>query len=241
MKFEREYYVGVKDIGIKNEMTNYAYLSFFEEIASMHSATIGYGVNDIEKNKKVCLLMEWKLKVIERPKYGDKINVKTWARPVEKQQYFTYRDFEMYQGTKKVAIATSKWILFDIEKNKITKITDDIINLYCPEEKNVFEEKEIKKLKEPDFLQEFILYNVKRSDIDVNKHMHNLNYLKLAYETLPEKIYYNPEKDNVRIMYKHQILFGEEVKSYYTSNENKDIITIKSKDDSVLHAIVELS
>ena len=97
MKFEREYYVGVKDIGIKNEMTNYAYLSFFEEIASMHSATIGYGVNDIEKNKKVWLLMEWKLKVIERPKYGDKINVKTWARPVEKHQYFTYRDFEMYQ------------------------------------------------------------------------------------------------------------------------------------------------
>ncbi len=42
-------------------------------------------------------------------------------------------------------------------------------------------------------------------------------------------------------MYKHQILLGDKVKCYYTNIENKDIITIKSKDDSILHAIVELS
>lgn len=71
--------------------------------------------------------------------------------------------------------------------------------------------------------------------------MHNLNYLKLAYEALPEEVYYSKEKDNVRIMYKHQILLGDKVKCYYTNIENKDIITIKSKDDSILHAIVELS
>ena len=92
-----------------------------------------------------------------------------------------------------------------------------------------------------DELNSYIEYDVKRSDIDVNKHMHNLNYLKLAFEALPEEVYYSKEKDNVRIMYKHQILLGDKVKCYYTNIENKDIITIKSKDDSILHAIVELS
>lgn len=241
MKFEREYYVGIKDVGLNNKMSNYGILSCLEEIASSHSDKVGYGVNDIESKKKVWLLMDWKLKVIERPEYGSKIKVETWARPIEKRPFSTYRDFKMFNNGKISAIGTSKWILFDLETNKIAKITEDIIDLYKPEPEKVFEKDEIEKLKEVDELNSYIEYDVKRSDIDVNKHMHNLNYLKLAYEALPEEVYYSKEKDNVRIMYKHQILLGDKVKCYYTNIENKDIITIKSKDDRILHAIVELS
>ena len=241
MKFEKEYYVEIKDIGLKNKMTNYAFLSKLEEIASDHSNTVGYGVKDIEKKKKAWLLMDWKLKVIERPEYGQKLKVKTWARPIEKQLFFTYRDFEIFEGEKRVAIATSKWILFDLETNRIGKITDDIIKLYHPEKECVFEESDIEKIKEKTEIGQAISYEVKRSDIDINKHMHNLNYLQLAYEALPEDIYFGEEKNNVRIMYKHQILLGDKVKCYYINSNGKDIITIKSEDDRVLHSIVELS
>ena len=186
----------------------------------------------------ICLLI---ILSVERPEYGSKIKVETWARPIEKRPFSTYRDFKMFNNGKISAIGTSKWILFDLETNKIAKITEDIIDLYKTEPEKVFEKDEIEKLKEVDELNSYIEYDVKRSDIDVNKHMHNLNYLKLAYEALPEEVYYSKEKDNVRIMYKHQILLGDKVKCYYTNIENKDIITIKSKDDSILHAIVELS
>ena len=241
MKFEREYYVGIKDIGLKNQMTNYAFLSFLEEIASAHSDEVGYGVNDIETKKKVWLLMDWKLEVFKRPKFGAKLKVKTWARPIGKQPFSTYRDFEIYEEDKKVGIATSKWILFDLETNRIAKITDDIIDLYSPKEENVFEETEIKKLKEPQNLEKYIYYDIKRSDIDINKHLHNLNYLKLAYETLPEDVYMGEERKNLRIMYKHQILFGDKVKCYYNKIDEKEVVTIKSEDNSILHAIIELS
>lgn len=241
MKFEKEYVVGVKDIGLNNQMTNLGFLGFLEEIACAHSNVVGYGVNDIETKKKVWLLMDWKLKVFERPKYGDTLKVKTWARPIGKHVFYTYRDFEVFDGENKVAIATSKWVLFDLETNKIGKITDDIIELYNPENEQVFEENEISKIREPEEHNSQIEYEVKRADIDINKHMHNLNYLKLAYETLPEKVYFGEEKKNIRIMYKHQILLGESVKCYYTEQDDKNIITIKSHNDSILHAIIELS
>ena len=112
MKFEREYYVGIKDVGLNNKMSNYGILSCLEEIASSHSDKVGYGVNDIESKKKVWLLMDWKLKVIERPEYGSKIKVETWARPIEKRPFSTYRDFKMFNNGKISAIGTSKWILF---------------------------------------------------------------------------------------------------------------------------------
>ena len=84
MKFEKEYFVGIKDIGKENHATNAGFLSFLEEIASNHSATVGYGVNDIQTKNKVWLLMDWKLQVFERPQYGDALKIKTWARPIEK-------------------------------------------------------------------------------------------------------------------------------------------------------------
>jgi len=96
MKFESKYYVGIRDIGINNKITNVAILGFLEEIGSAHSATCGYGVNDIETKKRAWLIMDWKLKVFERPKYGDEITIKTWSRPIEKHPFYTYRDFEVY-------------------------------------------------------------------------------------------------------------------------------------------------
>ena len=241
MKFEEEYTVGVKDIRLDNKATNFAILSFLEEVASSHSSTVGYGVNDINEKKKVWLLMDWKLQVFERPRYGDKLLVKTWGRPIEKHIFYTYRDFEVFLNGKLIAIATSRWVLFDLNTNKITKITPEILDLYKPEEQNVFQEKEISKVKEPEMKEFKLLYEVKRKDIDVNKHMHNLNYISLAYEALPDEIYEKIELNNVRVMYKHQILLGDKVKCFYSKEEGKHIISIKSENEEVLHALIVLS
>ena len=240
MKFETEYTVGVRDIGKNNEMTNLAILSFLEENASTHSSTVGFGVNDIEIKKKVWFLMDWKVKVLQRPKYGDKLLFKTWARPIDEHVFYTYRDFEIFLGEKLVAIASTKWVLFNLENNRIMKISDDILALYKPERESVFNEDEIPKIKEPEEKMYFFKYEVKRADIDVNKHMHNLNYLSLAYEALPEDIYGKDELNNVRIMYKHQARIKDKIKCYYSNDGKKHIVSIKSDDDKVLHAVIEL-
>ena len=83
-------------------------------------------------------------------------------------------------------------------------------------------------------------YEVKRADIDVNKHMHNLNYLKLAIEILPEEIYNNQELNNVRIMYKHQVRLGDKIKSCYSKEGEKHIASIKSEDEKILYSIIEM-
>lgn len=240
MKLEKEFNIGITDIGLNNSATNISILKVLEDIGCMHSDLVHLGVNDIEKTKKSWLLMDWKLEILKRPKYADKILVKTWARPSLKNSFCTFRDYEIYLNQEKIAIATSKWVLFDWEKSRITKISDEINLEYKAENESVFEEKEIEKLKEPSEIQHFMQYEVKRMDIDINKHMHNLNYLSLAYEALPENIYFSEELKNVRIMYKHQILLGDILNCYYAKENGKHIITIKSKDNTVLHSIIEL-
>ena len=130
---------------------------------------------------------------------------------------------------------------FDFDLKKITKLTTEIYDQYNPEDIHVFESKEIDKLKEPINKNFEFNYLVRRSDIDINRHMHNLDYLKLAYEVLPENIYFGEELNNVRIMYKHQILFGENIKCYYSRENEKNNIIIKSDDNKILHSIIQIN
>ena len=73
--------------------------------------------------------------------------------------------------------------------------------------------------------------------------MHNLNYLDLAYEALPEDIYNQTLKNNfnnIEIMYKTSIRLGDTSKCLYSFENDKHIITIKSLDDKALHCIINL-
>ena len=239
MTFIENFKMGLTDIEKDNKIKNIAILKMLENIGSYHSDIAGYGTNDIPIKKLSWILLDWKLKVIKRPTYGETLEIHTWARVANK--FFTYRDFEIYDGNKNLcAIATSKWTLINIEEGKMSKITEDVINSYKPEEKEVFEKEKLEKLQEPKEFISSIKYEIKRKDIDINKHMHNLYYLDLAYEALPEDVYNTKVFDNVRIMYKKEIKLGDTVICKYTKKDNKHIVVIKSQDEKFLHSIIEL-
>ena len=210
-----------------------------ENIGSYHSDIAGYGANDTKRTKASWILLEWKLQVLDRPTYGDELEIHTWARGINK--FFTYRDYEIYNKDNKLcAIATSKWALINIETGKLTRLTEEIINKYNPEDKYVFSEPDIEKIEFPNESDSVLEYTVIRKDIDINKHMHNLYYLDLAYEALPEEIYEKRPFDNVRITYKKEIKLGDVVKCEYSQLNNKYTVVIKSEDEKTVHAIIEI-
>ena len=94
---------------------------------------------------------------------------------------------------------------------------------------------------EPNEYQFETEYTVRRADIDVNNHMHNLNYIELANEALPEEVYKGALFNDVRIAYKKEIKLGDTVKCKYAIQDDKHIVVVKSNDESVVHAIIEMS
>ena len=241
MKFEQKYTIGIREINLKNQLSNYGILAFLEDIATSHSNTVGYGVKDVPIKKGAWLLMDWQLEVKNRPAFDETITVKTYAVSSNKPSYHSYRNFELYdKNNNLIATATSKWLFYNFEQRKIVKLDEEMLKLFEPEGDLKKVEEKITKLKEPTSYEKMIEYQVRRENIDVNKHMNNLVYLKLANEILPDEVYFGNELNNLRINYKHQIRLGETVKIYYTMEDNKHIITIKNKDESKIHAIVEM-
>lgn len=245
MKVLQDFYVGLSDTNTKQELTETSLLRFLEDIAGMHSEKVGYGASSIDKTKRTWILLSWKVRMFKRPKMNETVTVETWSRLIEK--FYAYRDFKVYDSNKNlVAIATSKWIYIDIENGRIVKVTDEVSSCYESENISVFDEKEFAddiKLKEPEseIINE-IDFKITRNLFDINNHVHNIYYMDIAKEALPEDVYLNNEFIDFEIMYKKEIKASKEtnniVKVYYTKEDDKHFVSIKT--DDLLHAIIRL-
>lgn len=205
-------------------------------LGGVHSNKVGYGLLDIPIKHRSWILLNWQVKILQRPKYGETLRVKTWSCKMEK--LYAIRDYEIYnEKNEKVVIATSKWVCVDTEKKSIIRIEDDIRNAYTVEDKKVFDE-EIKKIEEPSNYIDECIVKVSKDQIDVNGHVHNLNYIDYASQVLP---YETMQKaTSIEVMYKKEIKENDIIKCLYAMQDDASYVTIKSEDEKVLHAIIRL-
>lgn len=240
MIYKEQFKIALKDVGKNNKIKNRAILEIFENIGSYHSDKVQYGANNIKNTGVTWVLLDWKVKVIKRPSYGEKLDVHTWGRNMVK--FYTHRDYEVYNEKGELCIiGTSKWTLIDIEKRKLARVTEEIANSYEPEEKHVFKNEELDKIKIPEEFISSITYKVARRDIDMVGHMHNLYYLDLAYEALPQEVYDQRPFSEIRVNYKKEIMLGDTVICKYTKTKDSHMVVIENQETGVIHAIIELA
>ena len=129
MVFNHTYRIGLEDCGKENEATNKAILTILEDIAGLHSATVGLGLNEINKTGCAWVILKWQVQIIKRPEYNDELNVFTWSTTANK--LFADRDFKVLDSNgQTVIIATSRWIYMDINKRRPVRITAEIMDRY---------------------------------------------------------------------------------------------------------------
>lgn len=243
MIFTETVKIPLKDVEKGNVISDRGILEIFENVATHHSDSIEDGVNKIESKGKAWVIMDWKIQVISRPKYGESFKVNTWSREnnIQERKIATYRDFEIYDEKNNLCvIGTSKWVIMNTQTGRITNIDKELQERYQPETKSVFGTWDIEKVQHYAESTSSVLYTVSRSDVDFNSHMHNIYYINLAYMALPEDVYELRPFNNIRISYKREIKLGDTVKCKYTQQDNKYIVTICGLDETKVHSIVIL-
>lgn len=239
MFVEHEVFIGLRDVAMNNKVTNTALLAYLEDAGGVHSNMAGFGLRDIPKRKKSWVLLNWQIEIFERPTYGEKIIIKTWSRGIDK--LYAYRDFEILNEAREViGIATSKWVLLDIESLKITKLGNEIMDCYTVENKSVFEHPDLNKMTEPSTYSGRTTFQVNRNLLDINNHLHNIYYMDIANEVLPIEIFLKAEFNQIKMMCKKEIKLGETVQVFYEKLDDEFVVTIKSEDEKIVHAMIKL-
>ena len=81
------------EVGIDNCLSPKGFLRYLQEVAIMHSDSLGYGVSGLSQKHLAWVITNWKIKLFSKPVSGTEITIKTWVRSFIK--FFAYRDFEV--------------------------------------------------------------------------------------------------------------------------------------------------
>lgn len=227
MVFNEKYRIGLEDCGADCLATNKAILTIIEDVAGLHSSSVGLGLGEISENNYAWVVLYWKVKVINRPHYNQVVDVYTWSTNADK--LFADRDFEITDDSGQImAIATSRWIYMDLSRRRPARITEELMGKYQSEpQKHVFEDI-ISKSAIPDTEYVEIPYTVLRRDVDYLGHMHNISYLDAAYDVMPDDIYEKADYNWFAIEYKKELMRSDKVMAHFYKLDKGCIITFNT-------------
>ena len=121
-----EYQPIIEDFYPNGEMKIETILKILENSGNRHSDTAGDYILESSSNGFAWVLTDWLVQIDFYPKYGDKVHAITWSQGVT-SLFGTSREFELYCNDTLCAKGTTRWVYFDINSGRPTKISDELL------------------------------------------------------------------------------------------------------------------
>lgn len=176
--------------------------------------TLGQTDEKIHAQNLGWVVLQYELKINERPKEGDEIIVGTHAQ--EYNSYFAVRNFwiDSIDGKRLVEIK-SVFALIDMQQRKMVRIPSDMMEAY-----QATKVKHIDKIQAPIEINfenntNQKNYHVRYLDIDSNLHVNNAQYFDWLLDPIDWHFLNTHELKTLNIKYANEIRYGDEVMSYY--------------------------
>ncbi len=221
LTLEKEYPVHVYDTGPDGKATLYSLFNFMQDIASEHAVKLGFGRDDLMRHNQFWVLSRMYAVIAEMPLWEDRIIVKTWPNGTDK--LFAMRNYEVFfPDGRPVASALSSWLIVDRTTKKIQRPGDILTQFRSAMDRDNSSVRSAGKLLwSTENTWESARFRVKISDMDVNLHTNNVNYLKWVSDTYDINFTMNHIPRSVEINYLAESVFHDEI-IIMTSNDPAD-------------------
>lgn len=197
--------VRYSEIGEDKKMTLNSLLNYFQDCTTFHSASLGRGMEILEKTGCAWVLSSWQVCINRFPTLGENIRVCTW--PYEFRGFYGSRNFRMLTEQDEVlAYANSLWSFLDMRTGRPTRVTPEESQAYPLEEKLDMEYAP-RKILIPKGMEKIDEYEVKKHHLDTNHHVNNVQYVRMAQDYLPADFCIG----QMRAEYKKQALLGDRI------------------------------
>ncbi|MGV8907329.1 MAG: acyl-[acyl-carrier-protein] thioesterase [Acetobacterium sp.] len=194
----------------KGKMLPTAAMNYFQEISTYQGDILKVGGRFLQENRISWFLVKYVIRFIAYPRHKDEVTITTEATGMDKfcgTRRFTIEDSK----GEKAVIADTQWLLM----NRATERMERINNYSEFEAYGCFEKGEplFKKLTKISRFDLEKTFNVRYLDIDFNNHVNHVKYLAWAIEVLPLEAIKTGVLREIRIIYKAQGFYGDQVKA----------------------------
>ena len=242
LQFEKEYRVHVYETDPEGKLNLYSLFNYMQDIASDHAVKLGFGRDDLMRDNRFWVLSRIYAVITDWPRWEDSIILRTWPNGTDK--LFALRNYEVkYPDGRHIASGTSSWLILDQTTKRVQR-PDSILTQYNPNLHSVTSPIRYASKLEPAPEDGNISsgYKIKVSDLDVNLHTNNVQYLKWVCDTYSLEFVMKNVTQSAEINYLAESRFDEEIRirttmekenstfynhSIMRTNDNKELCRIR--------------
>ena len=225
--------VRYSEIDDKNRLSIPSVVNYFQDCALFQSEEYGLGLDFLREKKCGWILSSWTLEFWAYPKLNDALKITTWAAAF--RSFMGFRNFAL-EGEKGqlYARANSLWVYMDMERGRPVKPSEEEVRRYGTAPALDMEAAP-RKMKLPEEAVTCEKIQVRRSQIDTNRHMNNCQYIADALEFAAE----DREIVKIRTEYKKSAHYGDLIYPKLAKSDHMDTIALCNEAGEA-YAIVEL-
>lgn len=220
-KYSRDYEIGSHHCNMFAELNLSALLLFLQDAANKHASLLNYDYDFCRKNNLAWVLIKYDVEIEEMPSLLDIIKITTHPSGIKK--LFARRDFIVEKNDKVIIRAASQWLIIDTIKHCPVSIYDYNKDFQFIDEYTL--ETKFSKILKPEKLDEQKKFPVIFTDIDVNKHMNNTQYVNYAYNSFSSDWLHTHTFKRLEMQFKEES-FLDDVLTYSVNIQDNTAVQI---------------
>ena len=208
---QRSYEIRSYECDLKGRLHPLAMFNFMQELASNDADRRGFSVQALMKRKMTWVLTRIHLKFTGVLHWQQKFTARTWPSGV--QGMFALRDFDFKNDAGEIfGTATSSWMIIDVEKRKPVKLEEMInVDQYHKGERALPDD--FPPLPELETHEIEKRFEVRSSDLDLNRHVNHVAYIDWALEAVPPEMLLEKYPSEIEVGYRREVFYGDTVLS----------------------------
>ncbi len=209
-----------------------ALIDLFQDTATMHSESVGYGVKYLKEQGLAWILASWQIEIAHMPEIGTKVQSTTWG--YEFKGFYGMRNCVLTGEDGGVyAWSNSVWILFDVHKQRPVKISDEMIDRFGPEERYDMEyaSRKLPVVKEGEAAEHFF---ITQAHLDTNHHVNNAQYVRFAQSYVPDGF----PVSGMQVEYRGQAHLGDEICPVIYKEEKQVSVGLNGPDGKAFATVI---
>ena len=181
---------------------------YLQEIAWHHAKVNKRGYYDLAKINKGWVLSRMAIHIDQYPLWGEPLQIITWPKGLDR--LFALRDFQIYRGDELLGVATSCWLIIDLDSRRPQRPEPyfrefDFSGL---EDAWDYKMKNLPNLQKPSNAYKV---QVGYNDLDVNQHVTSYKYIEWACNAFPLEQYKNQYISHFEIHFMNEIRSDDQV------------------------------
>jgi medium-chain acyl-[acyl-carrier-protein] hydrolase len=181
--------------------------NYFQDTAWKHFREIDRRGGPMLEQNDIWILARMEIRIDRMPKWEDNITIETW--PPKMERLFAFRDFRISDESGNcMASGSTSWAVINMPTRKIRRLTGMAEKWpEFPAERAIGKDPE--KVSEPVWGERSPFFEVKYSDLDVNRHVNNVKYIEWMYDIFSMEFLETNEIKKAEINFIDEAQFGD--------------------------------